>query len=288
MVRERIIEQLGDRIQPDDLNAVKAAVKSALKVVLRQGSNPAAPEASAPPQPPSGDDAANQPSTEHTTESAHPTTQTEPPGDQLDEEESQPNNSKSESEYDDGHEEQVKPSSKKRTRKVVSSDSESNSDSDSEPQPKPRRRKNPTASVQKRAKNQQSSAGQRRLDQLKKLCRQLGCPVPPGKQRGADPREKYDNVLEYLRSKGVREAHPLDMSSHEISKHRKRLAREKELEGLDVKNIIDDGGRSRRRASKPARQLNDKLPSDLSGAELSEDSESAESEGYAAPSDGSE
>ncbi|CAN8065372.1 unnamed protein product [Agarophyton chilense] len=273
IVRERIVQELGDRVQPSGFSAIKETIKASLKVVLQSSSGPAVTETATALQP--NRDTTKESSIERTQKPDHSIPKVNPLKPKIDR-----------GSVDTQDDSQLRPRLKKRARKFVSSDSESKSDSES--QQKPRRKKTTTTSVQKRTNVQPNSREQPRLDQLKKLCRKLGCPVPPAKLRGVDPREKYDNIVQYLHSKGVQAANPLSMSSHDVSEHRERIAREKELEGLDVKNIIEAGGRLRRRTSKPVKQLTDKLPSDLSGEELSEDSESAESEGYAAPSGDSE
>ncbi|PXF46615.1 hypothetical protein BWQ96_03604 [Gracilariopsis chorda] len=288
IVRERVLERLGDRVG-DNFMQVKQAVKSALNVVLSSTAD-SAPKPQQPHPKPEPDTAAAEEFAKSPQHEKHhhdiPQKHEQPKERHASPEPQQPD-------YDDDvfdDEPPVRKSfARKRARKVALSDSDSASQADSEPPAKPRRKKSASTTVAKRQHVVANSPAARRLQTLKKLCRQLGCTAPPSRLRGKDDVEKYNNVLSHLRSRGVQDPDPLHMTPNEIARHRKRIAREKELEGLDASNIIEEEGRSRRRrASKPTVQLSDRLPSDLSGAELSEKSDSGESEGYAAPSDGSE
>lgn len=248
IVRDKVIQRLGDRAG-DNFSHVKQAVKSALNAVLNSTSNPA--PAPPPPQPKPQPDAA--------TVEEHHGPQSPDKHDQSNEDHASPEPQQSSEDHaspetqppvqeDDLFGDQpVKKSfvARKRARRVALSDSDSQSDSDSPA--KARRKKASSATVSKRqrvvARRQRTapnSRAARRLRKLINLCRKLGCTAPPSKLRGKGDEEKYNNVLSHLHSRGVDDPDPLRMTPNEIEKHRKRIARDKEMEGLDVRYVAQN------------------------------------------------
>lgn len=71
-----------------------------------------------------------------------------------------------------------------------------------------------------------------------KLCsvvRALGLHAPISKFRGKSVDEKSQVIIEFLRSKGVHSSDPEDLTRHEISRHRARLEKEKDMQGIDTR-----------------------------------------------------
>lgn len=116
---------------------------------------------------------------------------------------------------------------------------------------------------------------ERDLGRLKDIIKQLGLKVPPAKvRRTISVAEKCAGLVEYLAEKGIDISNPTHLNKKEISMHRKRLENEKELAGLDERNIISDRRSRRARGSLLVHKPDDnELPSELSGEELSASSQ---------------
>lgn len=199
-VREEVISRLGNEITSDRA-ALKAAIKSALDVVLTDAM-----------------------------------------------EEQQPNTAKPPAEEkDDIHSDQLDGTSALGENKCTDTGVESKQRGDEDERPGVPREPVEVAKSKKqqhtkkrtRATVEQISrfTSEKDFKQLKKVCRRLGCTAPPSRQKGSTMREKCSNVLAYLRSKGVVDSDPTRLKKEGIDAHKRRIEREKDLEGLDVRCV---------------------------------------------------
>lgn len=161
---------------------------------------------------------------------------------------------------------------------------------DSPPQPQPEARRAPSgssttaraSSTVKSSKRKSMPASDAKVKKLLRIARELGHPVPPSRLRcPAD--EKFEAGLSYLAERGI--DNPLHMTRRAIAAEKEKVERAKELEGLDVANIIDEpeeNGRPRRSRRAPvfARQASEgkDILADI-GDDESSDEASAESAG---------
>jgi Histone chaperone domain CHZ len=119
------------------------------------------------------------------------------------------------------------------------------------------------------------------LAKILKLSRELGCRIPP-RVLACDVEDKVDACIAYLRTKGVK-GDVCKMNSATIKELRARLERDKELDELDVSNIIASDSRRPRRAAASAHRVASGLTagdggSSISGREREEDSDASSSE----------
>lgn len=93
----------------------------------------------------------------------------------------------------------------------------------------------------KHAKRKRSNSSglktENHLEKLRSVCKQLGCPIPPMRQRNKTVPEKCAAAIEHLYAKGVHVPDPTLLTRKEIQKHRARLEQEKELAGLDTRFV---------------------------------------------------
>lgn len=150
-----------------------------------------------------------------------------------------------------------------------------------EVKPKKGSRKRPRESERGGA---EESRAEKKVKKLMQVCIAIGCRAPPSILRSKDPHDRCEAIQAFLEGKGVTEANPTLLGRKELAAIRVRLEREKELDGLDVGNIIQEEGRPRRRRaaapSKSFAQSNKFDFASLSGSEQSSASEGEESDGY--------
>ncbi|DBB04206.1 TPA: hypothetical protein ACH3X1_013240 [Trebouxia sp. C0004] len=90
------------------------------------------------------------------------------------------------------------------------------------------------------------------IDKVKQICKAATIKIPPSMYLKSKSLAEVESDMETLLSKhGL----SLDASSHEISKAAARLAKERDLEGIDVSNIVQ-GGRQARRGTAAAPPIN--------------------------------
>jgi hypothetical protein len=83
-----------------------------------------------------------------------------------------------------------------------------------------------------------------RFLRLKKICTKATIKLPPSIYR-MESKEMEEAVVKYLNVHGLREG-----SSHaDIIQAKEKIALERDLDGIDTSNIIEDGPRSRRKAT---------------------------------------
>lgn len=274
IVRVKVIEALGKQAG-DDITAIKASVKSALSIVLNgQDEEPGVGERSVPGK---SEAAAKKKATKvHTTEGdgkevakegaknveqkpksieskeliADATEKAYDP----DVEDNDGKGSYSSHENDDASKQPQRPKKRRRTVATVSSEEDEDNIGTSDAKPNNNLEisedDGSSASPERRApRKKRSVAGSRsrappkpvtgpKLQRLKKLCGRLGLNPPRPRVRGKTEAELCAQILEFLRSKGVKSENPWRLSKHEVEAHKERIAHEKELEGLDARCVL--------------------------------------------------
>eukprot|EP00190_Bangiopsis_sp_CCMP1999_P006918 CAMPEP_0198723314 /NCGR_PEP_ID=MMETSP1475-20131203/838_1 /TAXON_ID= ORGANISM="Unidentified sp., Strain CCMP1999" /NCGR_SAMPLE_ID=MMETSP1475 /ASSEMBLY_ACC=CAM_ASM_001111 /LENGTH=597 /DNA_ID=CAMNT_0044484399 /DNA_START=80 /DNA_END=1871 /DNA_ORIENTATION=+ len=97
------------------------------------------------------------------------------------------------------------------------------------------------------------SKDEKRLKRLMQRSRELGIGVPFTRFRGKAAAEKFDILEQYLHEKGI--SSPLSMTPQAVSRHKERLETQKDLEGIELDNIIDQPRRRRASAQRYMDQL---------------------------------
>lgn len=134
------------------------------------------------------------------------------------------------------------------------------------------------------------------IDKVKQICKAATIKIPPSMYVKTKSLSQVEEDM-----KALLEKHDLSLgsSSHEISKAANRLAKERDLEGIDVSNIVQ-GGRRARRAAAVAAPINyaaidqsgsssdDDNGAEDSGASSSQDQSSDEAEQHDASEDEAE
>lgn len=113
------------------------------------------------------------------------------------------------------------------------------SDSDADEKPKKKQKAKP-APAPKAAPRVYS----KRVDNLRKICRQATITVPPNIYVKNKTDKELEAALVALLDKNGLDEHA---GANEIAKVKQKLQIQRDLEGIDTSNIIKDGPRSRRR-----------------------------------------
>lgn len=115
------------------------------------------------------------------------------------------------------------------------------SDSNSEPKTGKRRSKGSAEKSSKRTQKQSlassGSSTSQELEKLNAVLRAIGLRMPAMKLKGKSTDSKCVAILEYLKSKGVTESKPTNLTKKELDLHRRRLEREKDMVDIDVRFV---------------------------------------------------
>lgn len=270
VVRERLVEVLGNP-QISDFTAFKASVKSALADVLGNSNQPTSVDHGVSPEPrptviptnstenletgetPEGQsiDKGVPPARKEDPSSIKPSASTPvniPNNNNLencrpDNEQNDPNSFKKRSrvpvpsppKHSDGNE-------YSESDDMMASDMDSGNESPVMKQIKRHPKQTVESSSSKTSKNRLQSKqtqGDLKLNKLNAVLRELGLRMPTRKLQGKNASQKCDAVMEYLHSKNIT-GDPTLLSKRDLSRHRNRLEREKDLLGIDTRYGLSD------------------------------------------------